>query len=121
MHHTIIYSIILIVILFIIIYINNTFYLEGYTMLPNLSFTNSNPQNTIVSLNNNSSLQTTCELSCDNYDDLYPQNGCVGFSSNIANGTGKSGTCTFYNNESKLSFENIDQVKYNTNSNLYIK
>ena len=90
-------------------------------MLPNLSFTNSNPQNTIVSLNNNSSLQTTCEISCDNYDDLYPQNGCVGFSSNIANGTGKSGTCTFYNNESKLSFENIDQVKYNTNSNLYIK
>jgi hypothetical protein len=94
MHHTIFYSIILLVILFIIIYINKQFYLEGYTFIPNLTF--SNPTDSITSLNNNSLYQTSCEKTCDIRS--RQQDGCSGFSSDIPPNSNKSGRCTFYKN-----------------------
>ena len=112
MHHTIVYSIIVLVVLFIIIYINKHFYLEGYSYIPNLHFTN--PTDMPI-ISPDDILLSTCEKSCN----AYPT--CTGFTSLAPNGSKNRTKCTYYTNKT-LDKNNLKNVTYGgQNINLYIK
>ena len=116
MHYIIIYSIIFLVIIFIVVDINKRFYLEGYTFVPNL-YTSATP---IYKLDNWDVREDTCKINCDAHSLKNPSEGCSGFISNIPPNSGKRGACRFYD-KNKLNLNKMDNLQYNTNSHFYIR
>jgi hypothetical protein len=109
-HIQIIYAILLFVLL---IYINKTFYLEGYTFMPVLNIKDASiihptlTKSTLVQ-------QSTCEKNCS-----APEAKCGGFTSDIPNNTNKLGNCTYYSDT--LNKTTLPTLIYDAGTNLYIK
>ena len=111
MHHIIVYSIIVLVVLFIIIYINKQI-LEGYSYIPNLHFNNTE---VTPFISPNDVRLSTCEKICD------ISGVCTGFTSVAVNGSTTRSQCTYYTNKT-LDKNNLNNVTWdNKPINLYIK
>jgi len=111
--YQILYALILLCIIFLIIYVNKKYNLEGYTYTynDNLSFNSKSTPTPIANYTdpNNPVQESTCKLQCD----LWPE--CTGFTtSNIVPNSKIPGNCKLYKH-SKNDTEHLVGTK------LYLK
>ena len=100
--------------------ITKQFNLEGYeTRLFNINFSNSNIQ-PIEHLKQKDLTLDTCDIQCNDIETNTPDIGCSGYKTNIPHKSKKRGFCHFYG-KNVLNKDNLMHIKYEKNSNLYIK